>query len=49
MIGKVEEVRKETEDIWIKIIVNDPLYKDAFKSSQPKVKEGVLGDQKDET
>lgn len=33
MIGKVEEVRKETKDIWRKIIVNDPLYKDAFKSS----------------
>lgn len=30
MIGKVEEVRKEIEDIWRKKIVSDPLYKDSF-------------------
>lgn len=49
MIGKVEEVRKEKKDIWKKIIVKDPLYKDAFKSSQPKEKKSVSGDQKVET
>lgn len=48
MRGKVEEVRKETKDVWRKIIVNDPLYKDTFNSSQLKEKEGVSGDQKDE-
>lgn len=49
MIGRVEEVRKETEEIWRKKIENDPLYKDVFKSSQPEEKEGVSCDQKDET
>lgn len=49
MIGKVEEMRKETEDIWRKIIKNDPLYKDAFKSSQPEEKKGLFGGQMDET
>lgn len=29
MIGNVEEVRKETKEIWRKIIENGPLYKDA--------------------
>lgn len=49
MTGRVEEARKETKDIWRKIIVNDPPYKDAFKSSQPEEKKGVSGDQKGET
>lgn len=42
-------MRKETEDIWRRIIKNDPLYKDSFKSSQSEVKEGAFGDLKDET
>lgn len=37
MIGNVEEVRKETQDIWKKIIQNDPLYKDALKPSQSEI------------
>lgn len=49
MIGNVEELRKETEEIWKKIIANDALYKDAFKPSQPVDNQGVLGILKVET
>lgn len=49
MIGNVEEVRKEIEEIWKKIIQNDPLYKDAFKSSHSEDKQGDFGSWKVET
>lgn len=48
MIGKVEVVKKETVDIWRRIIKNDTLYRNVVKSSQPEVK-GVSDDQRDET
>lgn len=43
MIHNAEEVRKEIERIWKKIIQNDPLYKDAFKSSQSEDKQHDSG------
>lgn len=49
MIGRVEEVRKETEDIWRRIMKNNPLYSDAVQTSHPEVKEGVFSDKNDET
>lgn len=49
MFGRVEEVRKETGDIWRRIMKNNPLYSDIVQTSHLKVNEGVFGDQKDET
>lgn len=49
MIGEVEEVRKEIEDIWRRIMMNDSLYRDAVKTSHPEAKEGIFDDLKDET
>lgn len=49
MIGRVEEVRKEIEDILRTIMKNNLMYSDAVKTSHLEVKEGVSDDQKDET
>lgn len=49
MIENVEEVRKETKDIWKKIIQDDSLYKDAFKSFYLEEKQSVFRSQKVET
>ncbi|XP_059077213.1 uncharacterized protein LOC131876304 [Cryptomeria japonica] len=49
MIGSVEEVRKETKEIWRRIIKNNPLYSDAVQTSHSKVRAGVPNAQKDKT
>lgn len=51
MVGRVEEVRKETKNIWKKIIMSNPLYYNGAKkdeTSHPVDQEGIFGDQKDE-